>query len=65
MDEGITGHTKDTPVLHALPQALELLGDGRLVIDPDDGSIGTDNSVGRQYRKSGSNTEEDDHEESL
>jgi len=61
----MNGHTKDTPVLQTLPQTLELLGDGRLIIDPDDSSIGTDNPVWGQYRKGGSNTKKDDHQESL
>lgn len=61
----MTRHTEDTPVLHTLPQTPELLRDGRLIIDPDDGSIGTDNSVWGQYRKGGKDTKNDDHQEGL
>jgi hypothetical protein len=39
------GQTKNTPILEAFPQTLELLGDGRLIINPDDSPIGTENSV--------------------
>ena len=61
----MAGHTKDTPVLQTLPQTLELLRDGRSIIDLDDTSVGADNSVRGQYRKGGGNPEKVDYQESL
>jgi hypothetical protein len=58
--EDIVGRTKDAPVLQTFPQTLELLRDGRLIVELDDTSISTDNPVWGQYHEGGSNTKQDD-----
>lgn len=63
--KGIKVRTEDTPVLQTFQQALELLGNGRLIVEFDDSPIGTNDPMWGQYRKGGSNTEEDDDQEGL
>lgn len=54
-------HTEDAPVLETLQQTPELLGNGGLVVEFYDSSIGPDDSVWGQYHKGRGNAEKDDN----